>query len=277
MEIQNFNPYVRFFDKVRSNKDYRTELCAFDFRLFYIISGCVYFETDSKQYKLYAGDIITIPPAYAYKLSFKGLAAEYYIVNFDFAPDFDCKSARTPVAPKGFNKNEVFSFDCPPPFKKPAVFRQSEALSISFDTMLGLNLIEPYEQAFCSALLKTALCKIGFMSSKRGISENNDIVSQIEAFVKQNCSKNITNSDVAKHFSYHPFYINNLFSKTTGCSLHRYIVKTRLFAAKQLLSTSQKSVAEIAEACGFNDSSYFCAFFKKAAGMTPNQYRNLIK
>lgn len=277
MKIQNFNPYVRFFDKVKSDKDYKTDLCAFDFRLFYIINGCVYFEVDAKQHKLYTGDIITIPPAHPYKLSFKGSAAEYYIINFDFTPDFDCKAARTPVAPKLFNKNEVFSFDCLPFFENPQVIRQSEILSAAFDTMAGLNLSEPDEQSFCSALLKTALCKIGFMSSERNISENNDIVSQIEAFINQNCSKNITNLDVAKHFSYHPFYINNLFSRAKGYSLHRYIVKTRLFAAKQLLSTSQKSVAEIAEACGFNDSSYFCAFFKKAAGMTPNQYRKLIK
>jgi AraC-like DNA-binding protein len=39
------------------------------------------------------------------------------------------------------------------------------------------------------------------------------------------------------------------------------------------LEDSQKSVAEIAHACGFYDHSAFTRAFRAATGMTPTQFR----
>ena len=277
MKIENFNPYIRFFIKVKSNKNYKSSLCAFDFRLFYIIKGTVLFKTENGNYRLSSSDIITIPPATQYKLDFEGADAEYYIVNFDLTYDKEQKAARTPIEPKAFNKAEVFSSECTEPFSKVAVFMQIGAAELAFQKMLSLNLQDATEQAFCSALMKTVLCGIALSKNKTPSLKNAEIISEIKAYIKENCNRNLENEDVAKRFSYHPFYINSLFLKATGMTLHKYIVNARLSYAKEMLSLSKKSVSEIALLCGFNDSSYFCAFFKKASGITPGQYRNLIK
>ncbi len=53
----------------------------------------------------------------------------------------------------------------------------------------------------------------------------------------------------------------------------QYVVRVRINAACQALTTSDRSVAEIAQACGFYDQSYFTKQFRKQLGQTPTEYR----
>lgn len=60
----------------------------------------------------------------------------------------------------------------------------------------------------------------------------------------------------------------------TGFAPVDLVRETRLVKAERLITTTDKSVAEIAYAVGFKDSSYFGKCFKKRFGMTPVEYRN---
>lgn len=60
-----------------------------------------------------------------------------------------------------------------------------------------------------------------------------------------------------------------VFSTTPG----RYLVITRLNAARKLLEETDKTLSEIAQDCGFNDQSHFCHVFKADRKMTPSEYR----
>lgn len=60
-----------------------------------------------------------------------------------------------------------------------------------------------------------------------------------------------------------------IFSTTPG----RYIVITRLNAARRLLEETDKTLSEIAGECGFVDQSHFCHLFKAERKMTPGDYR----
>ena len=55
----------------------------------------------------------------------------------------------------------------------------------------------------------------------------------------------------------------------------QYLTYVRVTNAKKLLRESTLSVMEVAERCGFNDSNYFSAVFKKVKGMTPMSYRKI--
>ena len=48
----------------------------------------------------------------------------------------------------------------------------------------------------------------------------------------------------------------------------------RIECACERLTLTDKSVTEIAFACGFNDMSYFSRVFKQLKGTTPTAYRN---
>lgn len=59
----------------------------------------------------------------------------------------------------------------------------------------------------------------------------------------------------------------------TGMSPNNYLTRIRLCHAMRLLRESEKTITEIAFACGFNDSNYFSSRFHRETGMTPLKYR----
>ena len=63
--------------------------------------------------------------------------------------------------------------------------------------------------------------------------------------------------------------IAELFSRNAS----NYITTIRLNAARKLLSTTKKSVTDIAAEVGFFDQSHFTRAFKRERGITPGQYR----
>lgn len=52
-----------------------------------------------------------------------------------------------------------------------------------------------------------------------------------------------------------------------------YLRKLRVNQAIKLLTTTSKSVAEIAQSCGFSDSAHVIKIFKEDTGLTPSKYR----
>ncbi|MCL2641507.1 MAG: DNA-binding transcriptional regulator [Phycisphaerales bacterium] len=64
------------------------------------------------------------------------------------------------------------------------------------------------------------------------------------------------------------------FEKHLGRTVYDEIVRTQIARASQLLEDGNLSVAKIAQHCGIQQPSHFCAFFKKHTGTTPLEYRS---
>ena len=62
-----------------------------------------------------------------------------------------------------------------------------------------------------------------------------------------------------------------------GITPAQLIIKTRLDAARRLLSESADAVAAIALTCGYCDQSAFTRQFKAAVGLTPVEYRRRLR
>ena len=61
----------------------------------------------------------------------------------------------------------------------------------------------------------------------------------------------------------------------TGSSLNSYITRVRMNYACRLLKQTDKTVGEVAMACGFEDMGYFGRVFKNSFNCTPSQFRKL--
>ena len=59
----------------------------------------------------------------------------------------------------------------------------------------------------------------------------------------------------------------------TGMPPNSYLLRVRLCRAMRMLKETDKTVTEIAFACGFNDSNYFTSRFHREIGTTPLKYR----
>lgn len=83
----------------------------------------------------------------------------------------------------------------------------------------------------------------------------------------------LTRESVAQAFYISPNYLSHLFQKAGGVGFNEYLNYTRLEQAKHLLKRYDMKVKEVAHACGFVDSNYFCRLFRKTTERSPSEYR----
>jgi len=102
------------------------------------------------------------------------------------------------------------------------------------------------------------------------------LVEQIDAYISDNVSRDISLTDISQHFSYNSGYLSRLYSNATGATLKATIVKHRLKYIEQLMRDEQLSLNEILERSGFKSRSYFNFFIKHTLGVTPSQYRQSL-
>ncbi|TCW82860.1 AraC family transcriptional regulator [Burkholderia sp. SRS-46] len=67
--------------------------------------------------------------------------------------------------------------------------------------------------------------------------------------------------------------LERLFATETGKSPNAYARQIRIRMASWLLTSSDRTVANIATSCGFSDASHLGREFRKAFGESPNAYR----
>jgi AraC family transcriptional regulator len=64
------------------------------------------------------------------------------------------------------------------------------------------------------------------------------------------------------------------FKRATGQSPHCWLIAQRIEKAKQLMTETSLSLAEIACVCGFADQSHFTRVFSRATQITPGVWRD---
>ncbi len=270
MELFEMNPLVRYINTVSYYLHYPEPVLAYDFRMLYVVQGSLTVETQDSVFTLCPGDLLTLPPALAYRLEYEQTEKIcYYISNFDFMGNWEMTVAQAPEVAQQFECEKVFSFEAPEQFLVPFLFRNAtfaETLLVQINQAKG-------EIALQSALMKQLLVQI----SRGKTASENELVQRVKAYIQAHCTEEINNETVAKHFGYHPYYLNTAFFKSEGITLHKHIERMRTLRAGELLVQTKKSIAEIAEDCGFKDASYFCKFFARHMKMTPKQYRKLVK
>ena len=83
---------------------------------------------------------------------------------------------------------------------------------------------------------------------------------------------NLKISEIASKSFISEVYFRRKFKKSFGITPKQYILDIRVKKAKQLLSSDQFSVTEIAEQCGFSSVYHFCRIFKQKTSFTPTEY-----
>ncbi|ANE45486.1 AraC family transcriptional regulator [Paenibacillus swuensis] len=74
-----------------------------------------------------------------------------------------------------------------------------------------------------------------------------------------------------------PVYFSQLFKQKTGQGYKEYVTHLRMEQSKGLLQNSQLKLADVAERIGYGDMRHYTQVFRKKYGMTPTEYRNLLK
>lgn len=110
----------------------------------------------------------------------------------------------------------------------------------------------------------------------KSFSRNNQTVEIIKEIVRNRYHEPISIEDISKSLYLSARYANVIFKKETGKTIFDYLVEYRMEMAKLLLKEPDSKVASVAEAIGYQNTSYFCLAFKKNVGMTPAEYKRRV-
>ncbi len=81
----------------------------------------------------------------------------------------------------------------------------------------------------------------------------------------------------AKQAGLSPYHYLRMFSRVLGVSPHQYLVRSRLRHAARLLADEDRAVTDVALDVGFADLSNFVRSFRRAAGVSPREFRKAAR
>ena len=101
-----------------------------------------------------------------------------------------------------------------------------------------------------------------------------DTVMRIREYIEDHIATELTREQLGRVLFMNPDYIARLFREKQGISLNDYIRNRRISHAKRLLRETDLPLTEVCEHVGYAYNTYFFNVFKKATGLSPNEYRN---
>lgn len=152
----------------------------------------------------------------------------------------------------------VVSGDCAPLYEQ------------ALDHLEKLSKVHDYGQL----LLPLAQDVCGFVL-EAGANKGKRKIDQLSKWMNDNYNSDLSLEAMAAYIGCSPAYTSRLFKKETGYDIITYLSGIRVEHAKELLCTTQITVAEIAVLVGFNNQQTFIRNFKKQTGLTPTEYRSL--
>lgn len=245
------------------------------FEIYFLISGDINYFIEKKVYQIKYGDLIITNNREIHKPNF--LSNKLYeritlhfnptIISFFSSPKFDllyCFINR----PKGEqNKISLNDMQLELILRLFNRFEQLEVKPKDGNEILKLNyLIE----------LLVYINRIFINSSYT--DENQNIPQKLIPvldFIDNNLEGDLSLSALEREFFIDKFYLSRIFKKSTGSTIHDYIIYKRISRSKKLLSEGF-TVTESCFKSGFNDYSNFLKMFKKTVGVSPGKYNQPI-
>lgn len=133
-----------------------------------------------------------------------------------------------------------------------------------------------YEQA-CQGLLSVVLIRlarrIGFPVTTARHQTASRESTAARRYIDNHYRENLTLDTLAEAVHISKFHLSHMFSREYGVSPISYMLQLRLQECRELLRTTDYSVAQVARMTGFSSPSYFSQRFRAAVGMTPVAYR----
>jgi YesN/AraC family two-component response regulator len=122
--------------------------------------------------------------------------------------------------------------------------------------------------------LLTSLVKTAKERQKEG---TDNLKAQIEDYVKENITKDISLITIADAFKITPNYMSMLFRETMGENFKNYTSRIRFETCVEILSADPKiTYTDLAEKAGLNNTTTLIRLFKKYAGCSPSTYTQKV-
>lgn len=228
-----------------------------DFYLMYLVCGALDAWTGTTAHSLQAGDVIFYPPEtyYAYQLAgtekmaylwvhFTGSDAENLLTGhgLEMARVYHIgHAAELSEAIEGIHRLFI---------TRPAFFLEEAAARLNVLLLHIARSVRPPESAFSTDRFQASL---NYLNRHYTQAIRLETLAEMEYLSASRYSA--------------------LFRQIIGCSPQQYLLELRLKNARELLHSTDLSIAEVARSVGYEDALYFSRLFRRHTGQPPSAYR----
>ncbi len=275
MKIADINPFLRYVN-MGNHRAINDWVRTYDQRLFYILGGECALWIEDERFLLAAHTLVLLRAGIPYRFE-NAKNMQMVVFNFDYTrKNSKQKEVMRPLLLHDFEENNIFekeSFEDFPTFDQPIVLPDMQTFERALEEIVEIyKTPKLFHEELASAKLKVLLCRLAERIAY-AFTDVHSLVDKALEYIKTHYQEEITNADVGKHLGYHPYYINRLMLRQTGLPLRQHLIKCRLDAAKEMLVSSELSISQIAELCGFSCIAVFSSAFKERVGETPTAFR----
>ena len=237
------------------------------YEIYYLLKGERYFFIENQIFTLQENSIVIIPPFHMHKTE----GGPYKRINVYISPDLLDENEK-----KFLDSCSSFSsFRLNPSDNKTALslFRPFVSKTDAKDDFLKKKYSLSFVKSFLYILQSSTLTPISSSSVTTQEDANKNIILDIVAYINTHFHENITLELIQNNFFISKNTLCKKFQQIMKCSVIEYCSAVRLNEAKHLLVTTEKSVEEIADLCGYSSANYFSLLFKSKTGIAPSYYR----
>ena len=279
MKLIDINPHIRFAEQITYIAK-NIHVYVKDCRLFYISDGKGIIYINYNQLNLNKNTLFYCCGGSDYSIEADN-PIKLYSLNFDLSQNkshltstftlenFNKTKKQTPIDKCHIEDSHFLnSFLL---FENALIFRNAfSEITEEFSSQ------QIYYREKCSSILKKLLIELHRTDIKQSVISH-DTLQKITEYINLNFKKEIKNNELANIAGYHEYYLNRLFLKHMGMSMHKYILNLRINEGKRLLLNSDIPVSVISSQIGFHSHTHFATYFKKETTMTPLEFRNNFK
>lgn len=229
-----------------------------NFEIYFITEGTVTYFIEDRKYSVRAGDIVLIPDGVIHRTEYEDGTCSRLLIN--------CSPRYIPTSVRAEISSYLYLY------RNPNV--ANEVLEIFEKIEKEYNSPDPLSESIIVLYIHMLFYILKrHRSGCEEIENNTNYMSEAVEYLKKNFTRKVTLSETAKYFSMSPEHFSRSFKKENGVGFNKYVNLLRFQRAEELLKTTEHSISEIAEQCGFDDSNYFSLKFKELYGVPPKSLR----
>lgn len=147
----------------------------------------------------------------------------------------------------------------------------TELLGANYSRLLALSRIDEEEEltAWLVSMLETTMDALSTYH-RYPVSV---LLSEAIRYMRDHSGEELSRDEIARRACLSPTHFSRVVKQTFGYSFTELLARLRVDRARELLTLTEKTLAEISAECGFADQSYFTKVFQRYVGQTPGEYR----
>ena len=236
-----------------------------DYQLLYIVSGKGHFYFHGEDRVVYAGRMVLIQPRQEQHYEYFGEdKPEVYWVHFTGSDV----------------KNILRSYNIP---MDDPIFYSGASSTYSYLFKEMINELQDCKTGY-EDLLTMYLRQIFLLVQRTRQEERPTVSTYIQEemefarrYFNEHYNEPISIQEYAESRNMSVCYFQRNFKQIVKHTPMQYLLTIRVNNAASLLETTDYSMAEIAAIVGYEDPLYFSRLFRKIKGVSPRDYRNLVK